>query len=808
MVKSKDELLAEYSDHALREKILLLSSLSSILTECIIPNNYRVPAYLHDSLKLTPSGEEMTQQFLRKRIPYPEARLMCLLNFSWVDLLVDPVETSLADLCEAISEQIKQREIVYPFIFGRSLYDRAFDVFDISDGTDRLSLAETFSLLEGTPQGVFQENIFITGPYGILESRQWRYYTPSREVNLYHCSDLSCANVHVVHLATSRESSINKRRPDASKILRVESETPSAWGPFLHHVFDEKINPDRDNAADGLIPLIGDAFTETELRVLTCWLLDNTRGDLRKTFADLGMRGRAEDMARDLSRAQMMQLCLTLEDKMIIQGIDGAIRGNTIQVPRGENRRAKVNGGSRFGKFGLAAEIGYQGVRIFSDTKNMAPLRLRNLVERMYRVDSVDDREELDWQLRTETGETLEARLDSYLNRHSPEEAAKTLILARKSNAVTACEILGLPDNSPEDPNLISAVLWKLGFPSLDLSDPHLDFWRLHEEMEDMVRAGTAGPLPPSAEDFRGVAANYFVQLEGMLDDSLAFTVWALTNDHFADRKSFIYSSTEDREESYSWLQRAVDASSDTVLEYGAKNSLYALCRGFGRLGSELKKVSSERQRWERSAEEFPDWAGRQQLLKFPFRHTIPFLDLTDASRELIVNRLQEASRILVSNNISDARNSWMHGGRSTADFEEVRSSLSAVRQAMQIIEDCGFVRMNFSVASQQVDAYGRSVTRFTRPRGYSFELHRPSQYDWLGLPTFKTPIHVMTAACFSAPNHFLRFRSEVRSTYSEMWANYPRRKPRSQRAIGALAEASLQWKTVNGSGEEAISPA
>ncbi|RSS09990.1 hypothetical protein [Streptomyces sp. WAC08401] len=808
MLKSKDELLADYPDRAMREKILLLASLSNILTECIIPNNYRVPARLHEPLKLTAYGEEKVQQFIRKRIPYPEARLMCLLSFSWVDLLIDPVETNLTDLREAISDEIKRQEVIFPFIFGRLLYDKAFDTLNISDGTYSLNLVDTFSLLTDTPQGVSQENIFITGPYGILESRQWRYYPPSRQVSLYHCSDLSCSAIHSIDLATGREASINKRRSDASKILRAESETPSAWPSFLSQVFDEIINPDRDNAADGLIPLIGDAFTEAEIRALTCWLLDNTRGALRETFAHLGMRGRAEDMTQDLSRAQMMQLCLTLEDRMIIQGLDGVIRENAIQVPRGEIRRAKVNGGSRFGKLHLAAEVGHRGARIFSDAMNMAPLRLRHLVERMYRVDSVDDREELDWQLRSETGETLEARLDSYLNRHSPEEAAKTLILARKSNAVTACEVLGLPDNFPEDPNLISAVLWKLGFPSPDLSDPHFDFWRLHEEMEEMVRAGVTGPLPPSAEDFRGIAANYFVQLENMLDDSLSFTVWALTKDHFADRKSFVYSPEEARRESYSWLQSAVEASGDSVLEYGNKNSLYALCRGFGRLSTELKRISKGRQSWERPAEEFPDWSDRQDLLKFPFRHTIPFLDLTDASREIIVNRLQETSRILVGNNISDARNSWMHGGRSTADFDEVRSSLNAIRQAVQIIEDCGFVRMNFSVVSRQIDAYSRSITRFTRPRGYSFELHKPSPYDWLGLPTFKTPIHVMTAACFSAPNHFLRFRSEIRSTYSEMWANYPRRKPRAQLGSRAITEVSAQWKTMSGNGEETISPA
>ncbi|MEU6604104.1 hypothetical protein ABZ922_03360 [Streptomyces shenzhenensis] len=808
MLKSKDDLLSEYPDRALREKILLLSSLSDILTECIIPHNYRVPASLHEPIKLTTYGEEKVQQFLRKRIPYPEARLMCLLEFSWLDLLVDPIETNLEELQEAISSQITGGEIFYPFTFGRLLYDRAFDNLTISDETYSLNLPDTLSLIMETPQGVFQESAFITGPYGILQSRQWRYFTPTRSVNLYHCSDLSCSEIHSLSLATSRESTINKRRGDASKILRNESEMPSAWASFLSQVFTDIFNPSREDAADSLIPLLGEALTEVELRILTSWLLDNTRGELRATFANLGMRGRAEDLTQFLSQAQMLQLCLTLNDQILIQGVDQLVRENAIQVPRGEVRRAKVNGGNRYGRFRLTAEIGPQGVRIASDTVNMAPLRLRNLVERMYRVDLVDDREELDWQLRSETGETLEARLDSYLNRHSPETVAKSLILARKSNAVTACEVLGLPDNSPEDPNLIPIILWKLGFRAPGFGDPNFDFWRLHNEMEDMVRAGMTGSLLPSAEDFRGVAANYFVQMENMLDDSLAFTIWALTNDHFADKKSFIYSPEESRDKSYDWLHRAVQASGDAVLEYGKKNSLYALCRGFERLGVELKKIGGKRPDWERPAEQSPEWASQQRLFKFPFRHTIPFLDLTDASRELIIGQLQEISRLLVSNNVADARNSWMHGARSVADFDEVRSSLAAIRQAVQIVEGCGFIRMNYSIVSRQIDSYNRSITKFTRPRGIPFELNRPSQYDWLGLPTLKTPIHVMTAACFSAPNHFLRFRSEIRSPYSEMWANYPRRKPRSQRVSRVIADTPGEWGVPDSADEERNSSA
>ncbi|MEI5522471.1 hypothetical protein WB401_15715 [Streptomyces brasiliscabiei] len=794
MTKSKDELLAEYSDSDIRDKILRLTALSEILTHCVVPYNYKVPGYLHEAVELTGYGEEKLQQFLRKRIPYAEGRLICLLEFAWIEPIIDPAKMDLHKLQEAISRQIRERDILLPFRFGRMLYDRAFETLTLSDEADSIGLPETLSLLDGTPQGVFQEGNYVTGPYGILSSKQSRYYSPSRTVPLHHCSNPSCSAIHGVTLATNREASINKHRGEAAKVLRKESEVPSAWGSFVNQLFTDVMKPARDNAADGLIPLLGDALTEAEIRLLVIWLLDNSRGELRSTFTQLGMSGRAEQMATGLDRARMMQLCFTLDDEILIQGLDILVRTQAINVPLGEIRRARVNGGSRFGTLRLTAEIGPKGARIMSSRMNLAPLRLRRLIEHMYRMDSVDDRDELDWQLRSENGETLEARLDSYLTRHSPEEVARSLILARKSNAITACTVLGLPDNSPADPELISVILWKLGFPASHPHDPNASFWRLHGEMEEMVRAGTTGPTLPSEEEFRGVAANYFVEIENMLDDSLAFTIWALTNDHFTDVKPFVYSPVDRRVASYNWLQQAVRRSRDSSLEYGEKNTLYALCRGFERLAKELKHISSERHLWERPRDDEPEWASQQELVKFPFRHLIPYLDLTDASRELIVNQLQEISRVLVSNNISDARNSWMHGGRSTAEFDEVRTSLTAIGRAVQMIEDCGFIRMNFTVTSRQIDSYDRSITRFTRARGFSFEFNRPSRYDWLGLPTLKTPIHVMPAACFSAPAHFLRFRSETRSPFSEMWMDYPRRHARSQRASRAMEDTTDAW--------------
>ncbi|MFC8824844.1 hypothetical protein ACFT9I_05730 [Streptomyces sp. NPDC057137] len=558
--------------------------------------------------------------------------------------------------------------------------------------------------------------------------------------------------------------------------------------------------------SETLIPILGDCLTKTEIKELTKWLLDNTRGSLRQTCSDLGLRGSAAGIVESMDRAHLLQLCLTVSDRNLTQGIDTLVHQGVIRVPRSEIRVPPINADSTFGKFRLSAELGYHGIRTRSGRMNLAPLRLRSLIERMYRLSDVVDREELEWQLRDIDGESLEARLENYLLDCSPDSVVRSLVLARKSNAVAACEILHLREGATESKDFIPLILWKLGFGSPNEADPHADFWRLHEEMERMARMGPGRPLSPSVEDFRGAAANYFVHLESALDDAIAFTVWALAHDHVTDGRPFIYEPDRQRDSSYKWLQSAVGSSGDKELVYGEKNSLYALCRGLQCLGSELKRIAGMRDAHERGTDRLPKWVEHQSLQRFPFSHVVPFLDLTDDSREMILRNLQEISRMLVSERIYDARNSWLHGGKQDLDFSNVRATLSAIRDAMQLIEDCGFLRTNFAIVSHRSDGYGRRVTTVSNPRGVTLNFHEPSPYSWLGLPNVGSGVHVITAACFSAPSNFLRFRSEVSSPFTEMWSDYPRRKPQSQK-VGHALDAVAGAASSQGRGDGPIPP-
>jgi hypothetical protein len=768
-----------------QRNILRLMILSEILGYCLIAKDYKPSTHLNNQIKLTEYGHEKVQAFARKRIPIPEARAISFLEFSWIDLLIDHKATDAKLVQEAISKQIKDRSIYYPFIFGRELYDRAYD--RLEPDKLELDLSDTLEFLEGTPQGVFQMHEYVTGPFGLLNSAELRFYQPQRYANLLHCSDTSCHMIHRVHFSTASEAPINKHRIEASRVLQRESEIPSAWASFLSDVFSELTHPARDNTSEPLIPMLGDCLTDAETRALTEWLLDNTNGSLRDVCSNLELRGRASEITTDMGRAELMQLCLTMSDRDIMQGVDTLVHQGTISVPSSEIRQPPINNDSAFGTFRMSAELGSHGLRTRSERMNLAPLRLRSLIEQMYRLSDVGDREELEWQLRAATGDTLEARLENYLLDQSPRSVVQSLVLARKSNAVAACEILRLREGATESEDFISLILWKLGFASPNEGDPHVDFWRLHHEMEKMARLGPGRPLSPSVEEFRGVAANYFVALESALDDALAFTVWALSHDHFTDRRPFVFTPDHQREASYRWLQSAVAHTGDTELKYGEINSLYALCRGFQCLGTELQRLTAERETHRRPAKNVPDWVDQQTLQRFPFRHSIPFLDLTDDSREMLLRSLHEISRLLISDRIYDARNNWLHGGRKDLDFGNVRASLSAIRDAVQLIEDCGFSRTTFATATRRSDGYGRSVTTLRNPRGVTLEVHDPSPFLWLGMPHVGSGVHVMTAACFSAPSDFLRFRSEVMSPFTEMWADYPRRKPQSQKVGHAL---------------------
>ncbi|MEV4525800.1 hypothetical protein [Streptosporangium sp. NPDC049304] len=775
-VVSLEDLEERHPDDESRRRLFRLVSIVDILRESIITKSYKVPQAFHESINLTEYGRRIAEQLTRKGVTYPEGKVLCLLELAHSDFLVDVENINQEDLLSSISDQILKGLIKLPFIFGRALYDRFYDLHT-GDSVYHLNSKETQELLDGMPQGVYQNFDVVTGPFGILQSQSLRFFAPDTDVPLRHCEEFTCDDIHMVSLATSYEAPINEHRAEIRKILEKECVKPSAWSTFIHKIGQKYAPLYADWAIEPLIPVIGDGLTDKEIKIVIAWLLDNTAGKLREVARICGLTGPAERIVAALDRASLMQLMLVCDDNSIATALDTLIFEEKIIIPPGEVRQAKVCEDFSFGAYRLRGEMSRYGVRVQANVGGVSSLRLRRLIEQMYRLDDEKDRQELEWRLRDQPADSLEARLELYTQSRSPNEMLKNLVLARKSNVIVASEALKLIEPVSENDNLLlNTILWKLGFLGSGEVDPHARFWRLHDQMLQLTRQSQLGQLTPDGDQIRGVAANYFVTLEELLDASLTFTTWALTSDHYANPKPFKYSPEVDRQAAFALLNENEGIENEYALTFNEKNSLYTLMRGFDRLSSLLKDRETRDEDFKRTSEQTPDWAETQSLQRFPFVHTVPYLDLLPDCRGAIQKGLKDISQRLVGASINDARNEWLHGRRTTANLDRLRAGLEAVRESVSLIEEYGFTRRQFWRVRSESDGSGRGTITLSDLHGREVAFFRPSPYAWLRLPQLGGPQYVMTSARFAEPSEALRFTVELDSDYTKMWSNFPLR--------------------------------
>jgi hypothetical protein len=770
------QLLARYSDLNFQTRIFELYSINELLTQCIIGDSYKVPTDLYQPIVLTDYGNEVYRQLRKKNVAHAESIALCFLQFFHLDLLIDVEKTDRDAIVQSINKQILDGRMLFAFRWGRALYDKFADLFP-THTQSYLSLTEVYRLLRDTPQGVFQVLDLVTGPFGILRSANNRYVFPGRSIPLRHCEDFTCDTVHRITLATSTKADINEHQKTMHDVLKRESEYGSEWGPFLRKIFAPYVPTYKDSVFDPVVVLIGDALVDAELCSLTEWLIEHSNGRVRRAAAEVGRRGNAESIVRGLDRAQMMQLILTADDDSITIALDTLVQRGLINVPSGETRTAVVNRVLSFGRYGMRAELGEYGVRIKASDSNIAPLRARRLVEQMYVLGNNEDRQELEWQLRKEHGESLEAKLEHYLQTKPPREALKSLILTRRSNVVVALQHLMLIDGTDEsDDLLLNTVLWKLGFQVLDLHQRHEKFFELHKRMLQHTRQSPVGRSDAELEELRGIAANYFAELESVLDDSLSYITWALTNDHYVSAKPFIYRPDIDRTTSFNLLSDMGRKQRPERLNYSDRTTLYGLMRGFALLAQLLSDFEGKREEMLRPEEHLPPWVGVQSLQRFPFVHTVPFLDLLVDCRVPIIGALNEISAALVASDISESRNEWLHGRRTVANLERLRLGLEKVGEAINRIGESGFARDRYHWMRNDVDGDGRRIAILANGSGRQIALFRPTPFAWLGLPKLSDSWYVMHLARFAEPSEVLRFGVEFESPYAKMWADYPRR--------------------------------
>lgn len=777
--RSVESLKIEYSDVEWRRKYCEIFDLMEILGDCIIGDDYVVPNAINSAIKLTLAGQSVQDRLARReKVNAKDARLMCALAVGRSELYIDVEATDVEQLCAAINDEITSRTVHFPFVFGRELYDKYAESYE--DEKDVLSTEETIKLLAALPQGVCQYGAFTVGPYGLKRSTSFRDIRSRRRVPAYHCSVTSCQTLHSVILQTSQTAPINRDRGKFEDLVDLDEHEPAEWWKLADNLRGMDGARYADQRIGVLLPLLGDALSDEELRSLVAAVLDAPGGQLRKSLHDMVEVNEARAFVATINRAELLQILLISNEDVVASALDSLVQSKEIIVPRGEIRRPVVNNRVRSGAFNLRAELGNHGIRFVSDDPGLAVLRERRLLRKLYVRDNQADAQELDWQLRGIDAEDLDEKMESYFRSKDPFEALQRLVLARKSNVITASHEVGLENYSDlPDAVLLEAILWKLGFP-LDVDeDPHEAFWKSHEQLSALAQSSAMGV----SERFLEIAGRYFVLLEGLLLDSLAFTAWALLSDHTASERPFSYDNEHDRTGGLTLLHAM--SSSGRSDEKFAPNflaervELRNLIEGFRTLAKHLAGCRETLDQYARPSGEFPDFDGKTELKNFVLRSTVPFLDLSGPSQERIIQALMSVAEMMTKAEVFSVRNDYAHYRRNAPDVDKVEKALEAIGRSVTRLEHLGFSRITFLPNGVKSDRWGQVRHEFVGPRSYEHSFSRPTTLDWMGLPGLDEPQYLMRAASFDDPNEVLRFTRRHNSQFSEMWNEFPNRRTR-----------------------------
>lgn len=788
-----------------REKLAQLYELAHVLARSILGRDYKPTDELLETIRLSSYGSWLLAQNKRFDFPSREARLTCLLELFHLELLVDIDEMQPKAVAAAISEEMNSGRLRFPFMFGPELYLRAAELFP--DERRVLNASDTRRLLENQPMGVFQSGRWLGGPWGLVDAGHDRRIGPSQDVPLQHCHDVSCWKVHPVRLSTDSGAEINKARHAIHVALESEGEDPSEFIPVLSELFKNPAD-EFDDENFGSIPfLIGDGLTHSDLKSLAHQLLNGpTAKQFRPAVQAMTARaGAKEEVTSGLDRAHLMQMVLLATNDEIAEALD-ALTFSTdtdaqILIPRGELRRSVLTN-SKSSAFRNLPELSRLGVRVRS-SMNVAPLRLRRLIKQIYLTPTSaedivrdaaeaesDETRDLEWQLRAIPGPSIEARLTEYLRKASPGEVLRRLILNTHDNVRIAAESLDLKFSDVSDDDLVERMLWKLGFDVGEGDELHENFWRHSERLR---RAAETASVSSSVgeEEMREISGSYFPSLEGLLNDSLAYAVWALTTDHVSESDPYRYvyddkavALTSER------LGEDLHAAGDipspkTGLE---KWTLQPLCRGFAVLSDLLVKIEASKEdhiRVESSLPEFDSWTSIQ---RFPFRYTVSYLDLTEESRSKLHSVLRDTSRALIDSGVLELRNSLLHYRRSNVDLDGLVQALGKVESAVRQLESVGLVRILFHRQRVETDRWNRSLHVLRDGMSRELAISRPSAFAWLNLPDLDVPQYLMTIAQFDELGEYLRFRPGADSEYREMWSDLPQR--RSESVDGSMETA------------------
>ncbi|WP_146240047.1 hypothetical protein [Prauserella flavalba] len=741
-------------------------------------HEYDPPRALTSQIKLTRLGARIANQEKGGSVGLHESQLAVFLNgWSGADILIDLEAIDVEALRAHISSEIKRKKIVLPWVYGRRIYDLIAD--SAFHGHIRPSYDESKSLLADLPQGVFQLGPYVSGPYGLLETKYWRDIPPPYALPGFHCEEIDCHSVHPIYL-TSGECNLEKSTEQIRKKLSKKHQRNEEFLDAVTRFLAAKVPPFSWSHNGSLPYFLLDCFTTDEIRLLLTSLLDSTNGSLRRQIResiDIEVRSAAE-FAASLDEAQLLQITLLASDRQIHTCLNRLIRTRGIEIPAGEVRSARIRQDGS-GPMDIRLQASALGVR-YSPPEGLIQLRLRQLVSAIFAPGDQDSTNRIRWALRRFEGDTAEKKLSVAMSDEPPLSIVRKLIVADEKACTTVLELLDL---SPElisnlsDDDICAIISWHIGFDDQSSDEALVHFRRNLSEVQRIARSLPARLDRKDASEIRGDASQLFVSLEEVLKVVLCFTGWALINDHYGQGAEFEYSKGIASQFMDTWLKaRRVKVESDAI-ENMALGDLLTCFSALGNFFAEASRNSDGHKRpvaeWPRTIREV------SSPFEFPFQSRIPFLDLEESARDMIAQTLRSVVKGLNSAGVLSVRNGFMHHNEEVPTRDDILRSAAEVDIRVSELVNMGLYPLTFSMYSTDVDMYGRRRVLMRSDGGPEVWLKRPSIVHLSGFPSVGERQVLVVGAVLRTGDEPLRFRAVSDSAYREFWRNFPRRPAR-----------------------------
>jgi hypothetical protein len=781
----------EVTEDGLVESLLRCYYLAEFFSECFVEDKYKPPPSIATLIALTPKGKTLTGHGKGDGVSPFEAHLAAFLTM-WAgdELLVDPEKTQIDGLRDLVSGEIKRGRIKFPWIYGRELYDAVAE--STFHGDAHPSYEETFQLLEKLPPGVFQLGPYICGPYGLIESDHWRLVSPNLVVPGFHCDEVDCHRIHGVHLAPGENGVTKARSVIRRRIAKLHKQDVRYTDAVIKFQAD-KMPPFSWADTRSLPFFLFDCFDDSDIRALLVRLINGRGSDLRKKCAELELTVQnADKFAAGLSNPEALQILLLVSDIDIHRALNEMIWTGQVQVPEGEIRTTQIISGGT-GPLDVRMEASHLGVR-YTPGAALAQVRMRSIIDRCYPLGDSERQTRLKWLLREIDGEASASKLEHALTSDDPLETTKRLLASDEHSYRITLRELSIPDDAhlnSSDEEIARLISWHIGF---TLAEGSTELSRLLHDLavlKRIIRGLPEGRLGPAAlSQIRQLSSDLFVNLEEVLKHALTFICYSLLHDHFMDGYVLEYSRNRASGFFSTWLE------TQTMKTQGADIDRFALgdlMECFGTLGKHFRRISEKPEDFLRPAASLPRsfrLVGDNPF-NFPFRHTHPFLDLDQRSREHLVRLVVAVASSFSTDKVLDVRNGLMHHTPNVPESTVIGDALNSIEARVTELASNGLYPLVYRIASSDSDSYGRRRILLTSADGPEVTLVRPNGLDRTGFPRLGSAQSVIVGSRLGNTGEPLRFTWKVDSTYQQRWNNFPKRPP--VRNVGLQSADALE---------------